>query len=257
MGIRVQSALRLFIVKEMLFGRMFGPQVHMIVKLAKQDIDFMQSRPDCIMPDIDAIAKVSKPGNLYNQVLSKLNFPLPDIYECRIPVKLKPNNPALIEWMESSIILPHEMFAWMYDNNRRKFDEIMFGGEASKLTSFWDSVQRTRQFQAHPFSSASDFKTSTIPIMMHGDGVPCVGVGKNWGNKFDGLSWMSHLAWGTMEDKVLLIFGMYPTLFAKIDGATTIETMLALVKWSPIVFIFYLCIYVFIYLSIYLIHLLI
>ena len=86
------------------------------------------------------------------------------------------------------------------------------------VEEFWKSVADTPPYLEHPLRHRQHHKKRAVPIFIHGDGVPCVGVGKAW-SKMDIFSWGSVL--NTDGDALLnhfVIFAFYQMLAAGTSG---------------------------------------
>ena len=53
------------------------------------------------------------------------------------------------------------------------------------MERFWESVNGTTQFLTHPVRLRPIFRSHCIPLSIHGDGTPVVGIGKAWGKLLD------------------------------------------------------------------------
>ena len=51
-----------------------------------------------------------------------------------------------------------------------------------------------------------------IPLAIHGDGFPCMGIGKSWGNQMDSWEWGSMLVNAKSRLCVFLIFCVHQAL---------------------------------------------
>lgn len=134
-----------------------------------------------------------------------------------------------------SLLLPHEMFAYFFQKAGAWQSCIL--PDATKLTSFWTNFEGHPCFQDHPLRSIPDYKSSTIPIAMHGDECPVLGVGKIWCKCVLFFSWFSLMAvaagqgfqkahiytWGVWEK---FCIQSQPELLG------TMDTFFAIMKWS-------------------------
>ena len=83
--------------------------------------------------------------------------------------------------------------------------------------------------------SRPNWASLACPISIHGDGVPCVGVGKAGSKSFDVYSYQGILARGTTLEVKHLIFGIYEDCKAAgcIDGKQdTMYDIWSIVMWS-------------------------
>ena len=95
------------------------------------------------------------------------SFPAP--YYVRTPMKVGPNDE--VEYREWPILLPHEMFGSLYTNFREHF-EARFGTQED-IDRYWRDVNlECPAMRNHPIKQRPDFMQRTIPLRLHGDGVP-------------------------------------------------------------------------------------
>ena len=78
----------------------------------------------------------------------------------------------------SSLLLPHEMFASFFQKAGAWQSSIV--PDATKLTTFWNNFEGHPCFQGHPLRSLPNYKSSTIPLAMHGDECLVLGWRKIW-----------------------------------------------------------------------------
>ena len=96
---------------------------------------------------------------------------------------------------------PHYVLSQLFQRCRRRFNTLLFGEgqDAHILPGFWEEVVKRRdpRIVRHPMCRKADWKNLMIPIMLHGDAVPAVGVGKSHSKSFDTYSWQSVFAIGS------------------------------------------------------------
>ena len=147
--------------------------VHTIAKAGQEDIN--KTHDGLQVVDLDRIARLQQSRNLARTLISMMakDSSLPMPMEVHIPMKgLEDGVPC------NSLLLPHEMFSAFFENGSGWQKSIL--PDPSKLTAFWDSFERHPCFQEHPLLSKPDYKATTIPLGLHGDECPVLGVGKIW-----------------------------------------------------------------------------
>ena len=85
------------------------------------------------------------------------------------------------------VILPHRLFAAMWNNGSEDFEYFWYGAGKMRLKSFWQSLpieKRPRE---------TDLET-TIPLKLFGDGVAVLGISKTWGKTVQSYILSSMLA---------------------------------------------------------------
>ena len=114
--------------------------------------------------------------------------------------------------IDMPFLLPHHTLSYWYENARDRFDEFMFGGpyNPDMVTSFWKTVVQRRdpRIVRHPMCARPDWMSKGIGIMLHGDAVPSIGVGKA-PKSFDAYSWQSLFSFGTTKRAKQYIAGLF------------------------------------------------
>ena len=88
------------------------------------------------------------------------------------------------------------------------------------------------QFQSHPVRDRDDFRSKCVPLRLHGDGTPAMGVGKAWGKMIDVWSWTSILCRGTTQLTIFLIYCVHAALRSAKEGHNTLEVAFRKMVWS-------------------------
>ena len=89
------------------------------------------------------------------------------------------------------------MFAALYNRVAYWKKEFLPGGEA-ELLAFWNNFDSRPAMQDGVIRSKPNYKKACIPIAIHSDSVPCVGLGKVWAK----LMQVFFLAWCLMPRRV-------------------------------------------------------
>ena len=77
---------------------------------------------------------------------------------------------------------------------------------------------------------SKDFKFS-VPVALHGDGVPTVGIGKCWGKLMECYTWHGCLSKGGTKTTHILIWTAYQKFFQPGDGGT-LDSVFRIIAWS-------------------------
>jgi hypothetical protein len=109
------------------------------------------------------------------------------------------------ETHDQAIALPHMVFAGLFHEDFQTFKDLLLPGGALQLKSYWESMQRHPALCGHPVTGVHHWQENSIPISIHGDGVPITGVGKAWSKGMEIYSWSSCLAEGAKVVKNWLI----------------------------------------------------
>ena len=107
-----------------------------------------------------------------------------------------------------SIILPHVLFSNLANHYRSAFRRFICSGR-EQLVSWWKTQENTAQvLENEDLLEVPNYQEVMVPLIVHGDGVPCVGLQKSWMRMVDAISWSSLMAepgTGTL-DLVMLIW---------------------------------------------------
>ena len=151
-------------------------------------------------PDLDRLCKI---GAKAQRDLTRMLAPTPltrcltrNIY---IPFK---KHWSMInhghEMRRQSMLLPHELFAAMYEHYPDQFHERFLGGDQTNLRRFWTSMAGNPQLEENAALKARpNYRSHCVPISLHGDGVPVVAVGKTWAKSADIYSMAGVLSRGS------------------------------------------------------------
>lgn len=129
--------------------------------------------------------------------------------------------------------LPHLVLAHAFEQCRSRFNSLFLGSEDGRghLKEFWKTVvaRRDPRIVRHPMCSKPEWTALALPISLHGDAVPAVGVGKSGSKSFDAYSWQSVLSHGPTSNIKNFIFGIFED--AKVPDVT-MDQCWATLLWS-------------------------
>lgn len=81
-------------------------------------------------------------------------------------------------------------------------------------------------------SSRGDHAKKCVPVVIHGDGFPCMGIGKSWGKVMDSWQWSSMLTNAKSKFCVWLIFCVHQVLRTSRNGFATLDEAYIAIAWS-------------------------
>lgn len=158
---------------------------------------------------------------------------LPRPFEVSIPMK------GQVDQVPSAaILLPHEMFAAFYEKTASWTSSVL--PDSSSIQKFWSAFQHHPMMAGHPIKEKPNWHSTTVPIGLHGDEVPVMGVGKIWCRSVLAFSWFSLLASAAgqgFERTNILIWGVFEK-FCLPDGHDgensfgTMQIFWKLMQWS-------------------------
>ena len=162
------------------------------------------------------------PQNMHRPLMNSIgkhNLPTPHSF-------LAPLTHKVIGDFNRSVdmILPHELFSSVYHCYKKAWVNRICPSRA-RVEKFWESVNGTVQFMTHPVRLRPNFRSHCIPLSIHGDGTPVVGIGKAWGKLLDIWSWQSLLVSGPTILRTMLIFCVHSSIQSVKDGHNTLDVM--------------------------------
>lgn len=130
-------------------------------------------------------------------------------------------------------VLPHEMFAFIFTWFRPVFNSLFLGsdtGDDAVLKSWWMGVSERRdpRIQHHPMLRKPGWEKKGVPIAIHGDGVPCIRVGRAGTKSLDAYSWH-----GLMGSQSTLFVKHYIiSVFTASMTEKTMDQVWMVISWS-------------------------
>ncbi len=225
-----KSLLVAFLVEEFAWGH-FSPQlVQKIAALACADFDTAREQEE-LMEDLRRLAQIGSRGALANNAhrdimafTTGVNMPEP----CAVSMPFKA---PLGDRMQSDPV-PHEMFASLYHNYPDAWKKYIVP-DTARLGLFWAAMQHHPQMAGHPLLQRDQYDKLAVPLGIHGDGVPVVGIGKGWCRTMTMFSWSSLLAKGPTKEVCYYIWSVFDRLCCAADGSGTMEAGIDEFKSAP------------------------
>ena len=178
------------------WGEISIPKLHAFASAAKRD--GVEAR------NLNELIRLSHPANRNMHELLPGQFKREFTSSHKLLMKITPQTFRMVD---STMILPHELFSAIWKLSPSYFVKKMCGGSADRIGKFWD---RMRGHPACPPDSLlrrrADLREKCIPISIHGDGVACTGISKSWSQSSDAVSWSSLLAKGPVALTQFLVF---------------------------------------------------
>ena len=98
-----------------------------------------------------------------------------------------------------------------------------------RLKEFWTLQKGHPQYQSHPvLQSFPNFAQKMLPLALHGDGTPVIGIGKIWSRQLTIFSFNSLLGFGSTREMQLHIW----SFFDECSGPTTLDEFFTILSWS-------------------------
>ena len=110
----------------------------------------------------------------------------------------------------NSVIWPHELFAWLYENHQQAFLQNILGGTPDNVKKFWQNMPSRPGLEQR-----SGWRDKCIPIALHGDGVAVSNVRGKATKQADCISWSSILSRGQTRLTTFLVWFCFAHLAKK------------------------------------------
>ena len=172
-------------------------------------------------PDLVALAKLGSsglfPGNCWKELQKRFmrKTVSKHLHRTRLPVAAGQGRKKT---QCIHTLYPHMLFSCLYHNHRHAFQDRVLGGDSGNVQRFWDSQIHHPDY-GHVAKLDPEVRAKLVPLAIHGDDVPAIGVGKAWTKMVQCLSWSSVLARGPTNVINFIISLMYLCL-AVLRGVT-------------------------------------
>jgi len=178
------------------------------------------------LPAFDHLASLgSKPARAMQQCISSGDAPQP----------LSMVMPYVDADNLTKIMLPHEMFAYVASKPEKWTSHMLPNPDG--LPKFWEAFSGHPVMEGHPALDRADYRTRCLPLGLHGDEVPVVGVGKIWCRTALVFSWFSlmvNAAGADLLDTMLYIWGVFEKYVKPCapNATGTMKTFWSVMLWS-------------------------
>ena len=211
------------------WGTLSAPLVQTLADAAHQD--------GLTHPDVVRMAMLGGrgkfPGNMQRDLLAMSpDFALLQKAQSSIPIRIKKQK-HLSEELHLTFLLPHKLFAVMFETLPTAFQSSILGGDAGNIPRFWAAMHDHPIVTARPDLRARPDLAQVVPIALHGDGVSYMQTMRAGGKSLDVLSWSSLLSHsGSTKTTNFLMFLLVKSL-VKDSGMNQTWTMVwRVLTWS-------------------------
>lgn len=212
--VQPNSALADFLISQWSWGHISPQFVQEVASKAVDDMQGLQAVPE-------PLKQLAALGGGYKNKMSGALIALTQSKVCKgFPAQLPYKKKSVLQKM----LLPHEMFANLYAEYGEAFQKVLVG-PTGELAKFWKSAKEHPALAGHPHLGNL---SKTVPIGVHGDGVPITGKGKIWVRTAWVYSWSSLISQAPTKEKQLFIGMVWDTL----QGPNTMNDFLQILSWS-------------------------
>ena len=139
--------------------------------------------------------------------LNPIKMPTPEAV--KIPMRISKGKNAGIHELDHHYLPPHKLISFLYHNFRYEFDTKLLGSTGA-IAEFWNGISQNDPRIVKLKADHPNYKSCCIPIVIHGDGVPCTN-----NHTLDTISFESLLAKRSVDtccstlDYIFYISGAY------------------------------------------------
>ena len=109
---------------------------------------------------------------------------------------------------------------------------ILPDSDTKNMEKFWATVDGHPSL-THHIRDRANYKTTLIPLALHGDGVPLTGRGKVWQQGFTNFSFFSLLGQGNTGELLFYIWGLFDKLkYMEHEANSTLTRAFRILRWS-------------------------
>ena len=102
----------------------------------------------------------------------------------------------------------------------------------SNLETFWETAVNHPLLHDHPVLHREHWRRYAVPIALHGDGVPVVGIGKAWTKLLNVFSWFSLVGTGTTRSKLFYTYSCWDKICEGSFPDGSLGSALRVLQWS-------------------------
>ncbi|CAJ1456300.1 unnamed protein product, partial [Effrenium voratum] len=169
-----ESQLAALLLELFAWGAMSPQLIQEIAALAVRDLEASIENGQ-VLGDLRVLAGIGTNGAYKNKchadLMNKVEHlsQLPEPFRVRVPFAL-PFGESL-----QGMLLPHQLFASLWRDYPETWRSSVLPDEQT-LQRFWSAVDSHPQMESHPIRDVADYKSKVVPLAVHGDGVPVVGM---------------------------------------------------------------------------------
>ena len=189
-------------------------------------------------PEIERMAKIGAggkfPANMQRDLMTiSGNFPLLKAETVVPNIRVKSlKQEGFTEAMDLKFILPHKLFAILFESVPTAFQSSVLGEDASNVPRFWAAMKDNPVLAARPDLQGRADLAKVVPIALHGDGVAYQQVRAAGGKSLEVLSWSSLLSKGPTKTNSFLMFLIAKSLVKDQGIGQTWPRVWRVLSWS-------------------------
>ena len=227
-----QSVLCTWLLSMFAWGHFSVQRVQKISALVMKDLKSAETS-ETIWNDLETLSKLGTEGLYANKMHTELMGKCKGLSNLPEPYPVDIQYAPPLGMQKQDVFLPHEVFSAIYHKYPQTWQKTMVPSQAH-LERFWTVTDGHPTLVNSPLKECPSYKTKTVPILLHGDGVPIVGIGKGWSKIATVFSWASMLTSSGTKESMKFIWGAFDKLCKKDGEGTdgTFSTFFKVLVWS-------------------------
>ena len=190
-----------------------------------------------VHPQIERLAMLGAkgkfPGNMQRDLLAiAVDSTALLKAQTSIPIRLKKEEGGVSEVVNLSFLLPHKLFAFIFEQVPSAFETSILGDDAANIPRFWAAMRTHPVVTSRPDLQAPSDLSKVIPLAIHGDGVSYMQTSRAGGKSLDVISWSSVLSKGPTKTSSFLMFLLVKTLAKDFGMGQTWPRVWKILCWS-------------------------
>lgn len=229
-GITQQSALVTFLLTLFTWGEFSPQRCQHIAALALEDLEKHHTNKH-IVSDLKALASIGSNGAYPNKMHQDLMQRTKNISKVPQPYLFNAKFKSPVGVQNQSLLLPHELFATIAAEYQTTWFKSICPDQ-SNLETFWETAVNHPLLHDHPVLHREHWRRYAVPIALHGDGVPVVGIGKAWTKLLNVFSWFSLVGTGTTRSKLFYTYSCWDKICEGSFPDGSLGSAFRVLQWS-------------------------
>ena len=210
----------------------FSPQrCQHIAALALEDLEKHHTNKH-IVSDLKALASIGSngayPNKMHQGFLTQRTKNISKVPQSYL-FNAKFKSPVGVQ--NQSLLLPHELFATIAAEYQTTWFKSICPNQ-SNLETFWETAVNHPLLHDHPVLHREHWRRYAVPIALHGDGVPVVGIGKAWTKLLNVFSWFSLVGTGTTRSKLFYTYSCWDKICEGSFPDGSLGSAFRVLQWS-------------------------
>lgn len=222
-----ESELASWLLSMWAWGSMSVQRCQTIAQLVVRDAERAREN-QLVLQDLEVLAQLGCSGMYANKMNADLCRKSSHISKLQEPYMADLHYVHPLGKQTQEFLLPHETFASIFNNYPETWKTVVAPSREA-LREFWTTADGHPTMVDSPLrDDIPDYRTRTVPILIHGDGVPITGIAKGWCKQATIFSWASMLTGAGTKEGQMFMWGA----FDKLADSNTWNQFFLILYWS-------------------------